>query len=48
MPDMPDDPLILVTIGKLAAAAGVAIFIYGAVLGLGVLYATLTSVPPPL
>jgi hypothetical protein len=39
MPDMPDDPLILVTLGKIAAAACVAIFIYGAALGVGVLIA---------
>lgn len=31
---MPDDPLILDTLGMLAAAACVAIFIYGAALGL--------------
>ena len=31
-PDMPDDPRILDTLGKLAAAACVAVFLYGAIL----------------
>jgi hypothetical protein len=33
MPEMPDDPHFLDVLGKLAAAACVAIFIYGAALG---------------
>ena len=33
MPEMPDDPPFLDTLGKLAAAACVAIFLYGAALG---------------
>ncbi len=34
---MPDDPLILVALGKIAAAAYVAIFMYAAALGVRLL-----------